>query len=328
MMNVLITGATGFIGSHLAEELHTKGHRIRCLVRKSSKLVWINHLPVEYVYGDLSDADFLRSAVNGMDYIYHLAGLTKAKTKKEYFDGNHIATRNLLEAVLAVKPPLKRFVYMSSQTAVGPSTEETPVDEQTPCHPITTYGLSKLEAEHECLRHVNTIPITIVRPPAVYGPRDKDVFEFFKAMNKGMQPMIGFNTKLVNLIHVTDLVKGTVLAGEHPSGIGQTYFISSERYYNWKEVGDVTAQIMKKSVLRLRIPEFAVYTIAAIAECFTLFSKKPALLNIEKARDIVQDAWICSIGKAKKELGYREEITLERGISETVNWYRNQGWLS
>src|SRR5947209_19331107 len=127
-----------------------------------------------------------------------------------------------------------------------------------------------MEAEKECLNKVGRLPITIVRPPAVYGPRDKDVFEFFKAVNNGLQPMIGLRTKTVSLIYVTDLVNGIILAGEHRAGVGKAYFISSERYYSWKEVGDVTTRIMQKKAIRIKIPVAVVYKIAAVTELFSM----------------------------------------------------------
>lgn len=327
MTRILITGATGFIGSHLAEALHAKKYQLRCLVRKTSDLKWIKDLPVEYVYGDLFDMDALRTAVRDVDAVYHLAGVTKAKTKAEYARGNHLATKNLLDAVLSDRPGLGRFVHVSTQAAVGPSLGGTPVDERTPFHPITTYGITKMEAERECLRLMDRLPITITRPPAVYGPRDKDVFEFFSAMSKGLQPMIGFNNKHVSLIHVKDLVDGIIAAGEHPKGAGQTYFISSERFYDWKTVGEITAKVMGRRALRLRIPEAGVYVIAGFSELFGLMSRKPVLLNFEKARDIVQNAWTCSIAKAQRELNFRESLSLEEGIRGTVAWYKSEGWL-
>ena len=326
-MRILITGANGFIGSHLAEALHNNGHELHCLVRKTSDLKWLKGVPVQYHYGDLFDQAALRTAVKDVDYVYHLAGVTKAKTKEEYFKGNQLATKNILEAVAEVNPKLKRFVHVSSQTAVGPNEPDKPVDETTPFHPITTYGMSKMEGEKECLRFMDKFPITITRPPAVYGPRDKDVFEFFNTMKKGLQPMIGFGKKYVSLIHVRDLAHGIILAGEHPKGVGQTYFISSERFYDWKEVGDVTSRVMNKRALRLHIPIWGVYVIGAFAEIFSRFSSKPALLNLEKVKDIIQDAWTCSIVKAQQEIGFKEKITLETGITETVAWYKEQGWL-
>ena len=326
-MRILITGATGFIGSHLAESLHGRGHELRCLIRQTSSLQWIKHLPIDFVVCDFFDDRALQEAVGGVDCIYHLAGVTKARTPEEYFRQNHIATRNLLRAAFDANPALKRFIFVSSQTAVGPSVDGIAVDEGTPFHPITTYGMSKMEAEKECLKLMDRLPITIVRAPAVYGPRDKDIFEFFNAMNRGLQPMIGFNNKTVSLIHVRDLVDVIILAGEHRNAAGQAYFISSERFYTWKEVGEITSRIMGKRVIRMRIPEFGVYAIAGFSELFGMVTRRAVLLNIEKARDIVQDAWTCSIEKARRELGFRETLALDEGIRNTVEWYREHGWL-
>ncbi len=325
-MRVLVTGATGFIGSHLAEKLHQKGYTIRCLVRKTSNLSSLSEVPVEYVYGDLFTETVLRDAVKGVEYIYHVAGITKARTREEYFRGNELATKNLLEAILTVQPPLKRFVHVSSQAAVGPSLNGS-IDETTPYHPITAYGESKMEAERDCTRVMDKIPITIVRPPAVYGPRDKDIFQFFNTMSKGLQPMIGFNKKDISLIYVKDLVDGIVLAGESEKSKGQIYFISSEKFYDWREVGDITAGIMGKKVLRIPIPELLVFFVAAISEFYSMISRKAVLINWEKAKDIVQDSWTCWIDKAKRDLGFKEAYTLEGGIKETVRWYKEKGWF-
>ncbi len=139
--------------------------------------------------------------------------------------------------------------------------------------------------------------------------------------------MIGLKPKYLSLIHAKSLVDGIILAGEHPAAIGQTYFISSERYYHWKEIGDLTSRIIGKSAFRFKIPESAVYVIGTFAEFFSWFSKKPALLNLEKVKDLIQDAWTCDISKAKKELGYTETIDLEAGIRNTVEWYQKQGWI-
>ncbi len=325
-MIVLVTGGTGFIGSHLVDLLLQKGYSIRCLVRKTSDLTWLNGLPIEFVHGDLFDSDALRKAVSGVDFVYHSAGLTKAKTKEDYYKGNAEGTRNILEAA-AGSSSLKRFIHISSQAAVGPSPSPAPIDETVKAHPITTYGKSKWKAEQECLRRMTNIPITICRPPAVYGPRDKDVFEFFHTMSKGLQPMVGFNHKFVSLVHVTDLVRGFVMAGESEKASGQTYFISSKEYYGWKEIGEVTRRVMGRSALRLRIPEAGVYTIAAFAELFASFSSKPALINFEKARDMVQNYWTCDASKARRDFGYEQQVSLEEGIRATVAWYREKGWL-
>jgi dihydroflavonol-4-reductase len=326
-LKALVTGATGFIGSHLVELLLKNGYAVRCLVRKTSDTRWLNGLAVEFVHGDLFTEDALQRAVHGVDYVYHSAGITKAKTQEEYFRGNAEGTTNILLATLQHNPRLKRFVHISSQAAVGPSPTQDPIAEDTPARPITTYGRSKWKAEEECMRFMDKLPITIVRPPVVYGPRDKDVFEFFNTMSKGLQPMVGFKEKLVSMIHVADLVRGFLMAGEHEKAVGQTYFLSSMRPYGWKEIGEVTRRVMNRRAMRIRIPGFGVFIIAAFAEFFSLFSSKAALINFEKAREMVQDYWTCDASKARREIGFEQNIPLEEGIADTVAWYRQQGWL-
>jgi nucleoside-diphosphate-sugar epimerase len=284
-------------------------------------------LPIELVYGDLFDMEALGKAVGGVDYVFHSAGLTKAKTSDEYYRANQEGTRNLLNAVLSKAPRIRRFVHISSQAAVGPSPTSAPITEEFPPNPLTTYGKSKLKAEEEVLEVASRMPVTICRPPAVYGPRDKDIFEFFNTYRKGLQPIVGFTEKYVSLVHVGDLVRGCVMAAESERATGQVYFISSERAYGWKEVGEVTRGAMGRGAIRVRIPEPLVYVISAFAEVGAKFSPKPALINLEKARDMVQDYWTCDSSKAAREFGYRQEISLEAGIRGTVEWYRKQGWL-
>lgn len=326
-MKALVTGGTGFVGSHLVDILLKKKYAVRCLIRKSSDTKWLNDKPIEFVYGDLFDEHALREAVSGVDYIYHSAGVTKAKKKEEYYRANATGTKNILEATLKHNQKLKRFIHISSQAAVGPSETRTPITEERPANPLTTYGKSKWNAEEECHRLMDKFPITIVRPPVVYGERDKDVFEFFNTYKKGLQPMVGFSEKLVSMIHVVDLVRGIVLAGESEKTTGQTYFITSLRQYGWEEIGEATRKAMNKGALRIRLPEFAIYIIAAFAEFFSLFSPKPALINLEKARDMVQNYWTCDPSKAKRDFGFEQEISLEEGIRRTVEWYAEMKWL-
>jgi nucleoside-diphosphate-sugar epimerase len=323
----LVTGATGFIGSHLVDLLLKQKYAVRVLLRKTSDTVWLQGLPIDYVYGDLFDRDALRQAVAGVDYVFHSAGVTKAKTAEEYFRGNTEGVLNMLDAVSHHNPGLKRFIQISSGTAAGPSPGISSITEETTPRPITTYGQSKLKAEQLCAERQGTIPITILRPPAVYGPRDKDIYEFFKTMSKGLQPMVGLKEKFVSLIHVGDLVRGFVMAAESEKALGQTYFISSSKVYGWREIGEVTRRVLGKSAFRIKIPEAGVYAIAAVSEFFGLFSKKPVLINLEKARDMVQDYWTFDSSKAQRDFGYAQEIPLEEGVRNTVEWYRGKGWL-
>jgi dihydroflavonol-4-reductase len=326
-LKALVTGATGFIGSHLVELLLKKNVSVRVLLRRSSDTKWLNGLPVELEYGDLFDQEALRRAVAGVDYVYHSAGVTKARTKEEYFRGNTTGTANILQATASYNPTVKRFVQISSGTAAGPSHGMDPITEDAPCRPITTYGLSKRAAEEACEAKMNILPITIVRPPAVYGPRDKDVFEFFNTMSKGLQPMVGMKEKYVSLIHVRDLVRGFEMAATSPNTVGKTYFVTSKELYDWKQIGEVTRNVLGRGALRLRIPEFGVYCIAAVAEVLSKFSSKPALINFEKAKDMVQDYWTFSPVKAEKDFGFVQQMSLEAGIKNTIEWYKEQGWL-
>ncbi|NOY05919.1 MAG: NAD-dependent epimerase/dehydratase family protein [Chlorobi bacterium] len=328
-MKIAITGATGFIGSTLVDALLQRGDSLRCLVRSTSNLRWLEDKNVELVYGSLSDEKSLHELVDGVDMVYHIAGVVKSKTKEGYYRGNVYSTENLLNACLEVNPGLSRFVHISSLTAVGPSPgPDQPVNEETPPHPITTYGKSKLEAEKRVLAAADKLPVTIVRPPAVYGPRDTEILIFFKAVQTGLQTMIGFNQKLVSLIHVDDLVRGIILAGESPAAVGETYFISSETFYNWKDVGDITARALgKHRLVRIPVPHAVVYAIAFVAELFSYFRKQPATLNLEKARDLVQSYWTCDTAKASRDLGYHQAVSIEEGVEKTVRWYREQGWI-
>ncbi len=326
-MIALVTGASGFIGSHLVELLLKKNSQVRCLLRKTSSKKWLEDLPVEFVYGDLFTMDALRDAVSSVDYVYHSAGLTKARTREEYERGNTLGTRNLLDAVLDRNPNVKRFVQISSGAAAGPSPSKAPINEANAPHPITTYGRTKWEAELECLKEAARIPITIVRPPVVYGPRDKDVFEFFHTMSKGLQPMSGLHEKYVSIIHVTDLVRGFVMAAESEKAAGQTYFLTSTSVHGWREIGDLTKKALGRPAVRVKIPEFGIYTVAAFAELFARLSRKPALINFEKARDMVQDYWTSDPSKAKRDFGFEQQISLEDGIRDTIAWYKQEKWL-
>lgn len=349
----LVTGATGFIGSWLAQKLLQKGYKVRALVRESSNRANLEGLDIEYVTANYKDVESLKKAVAGVDYIYHVAGVTMAWTEMEYLEGNVRATENLLKATYEANPSVKRFLHVSSLTAVGPSpSPDKPVDETTIGKPITMYGRTKNITEQACLRYIYSptsenptkLAITIVRPPAVYGPRDQDILEFFKAVNKGIMPVIS-GKKLISLIHVSDLVDGIIMAAEAPytkvqpyqmsssaaaasATLAQyTYFISSDKFYTWEEIGEAVKKALGKSAFKLPIPTGLVNIIATISEMTGKSGKTPPPFNKEKAVDAVQNYWICSIAKAKKELGFKEKISLDQGIKETADWYKSKGWL-
>lgn len=323
----VVTGANGFVGSHLVDLLLSKNYRVRCLVRKSSNLRWLEGKNVEIYDTGLFDKEGIRKAFKDAEYIYHVAGVVKSKTKEGYFKGNVDTTRNLLEVALENSKTIKRFLVVSSQTVTGPSTKDKPVDETTECKPITTYGKSKLEEEKLVMSFKNKLPVTICRAPAVYGERDTEIFIYFNTFNKGLTTTIGFNKKELSLIHAIDLVEGFYLAATSDKAVGEIYFIGSEKFYSWEEINSITSKILNKKPIIVKVPHFLVYTIAAIAQFFALFSSKPATLNIEKAKDITQQYWTCNTSKAIRDLGYRQKISIEEGIWRTCDWYKQMKWL-
>jgi nucleoside-diphosphate-sugar epimerase len=323
----VITGANGFVGSHLVDLLLEKNFKVRCITRKSSNLRWLNGKNIEIHNCGLFDKEGLKKAFKDAEYIFHVAGVVKSKKPEGYFKGNVDTTKFLLQTALEFRENIKRFLIVSSFTATGPSQPGKHVTEETECHPITTYGRSKLEEEKTAESFMDKLPITICRAPAVYGERDTEILIFFKTFKKGLMTTIGFNRKEISLIHVSDLVNGLYLAAINTKSINEIYFISSENYYTWEEVGDVTSKIMKKRPLKVKVPHFMVFTIAAVAQFFALFSSKPATLNIEKARDITQTSWTCDTSKAVRDLGYHQKISLEEGIRRTVEWYEKMKWL-
>jgi dihydroflavonol-4-reductase len=323
----LVTGANGFVGSHLVDNLLSKGLKVRCLVRKSSNLKWLDKKDVKIYDTGLFDIDGIRKAFNDVNYIFHVAGVVKSKTKDGYFRGNVDTTRNLLEVALENSSAIKRFLVVSSQTVSGPSTEGNPVNENTECNPITTYGKSKLEEEKLVLSYKDKLPITICRAPAVYGERDTEIFIYFQTFSKGLTTTIGFNKKELSLIHALDLVEGFYLAAMSEKAKGEIYFIGSEKYYTWQEINSITSKTLNKKPIIIQVPHFLVYTIAAVAQFFAMFSSRPATLNIEKAKDITQQYWTCDTSKAIRELGFRQNVSIEEGIKRTCDWYKQMKWI-
>jgi len=275
----------------------------------------------------LFDKDGLRKALKDVNYIYHVAGVVKSKTKEGYFKGNVETTRNLLDIALENASTIKRFLVVSSQTVSGPSAEGNPVNEETECNPITTYGQSKLAEEKLVLSYKDKLPITICRAPAVYGERDTEIFIYFQTFSKGLTTTIGFDKKELSLIHAIDLAEGFYLAAMSEKAKGGIYFISSEKFYTWQEINSITSKVLNKKPIIIKVPHFLVYTIASFAQFFAMFSKKSATLNIEKAKDITQQYWTCNTSKAIKDLGYKQNILLEDGIRRTCDWYKEMKWI-
>jgi nucleoside-diphosphate-sugar epimerase len=326
-LTAVVTGASGFVGSHLVDILLEKNYNVRCIVRKTSNLKWLKGKDVELITCELIDKEGLRKIFDGADYIYHVAGIVKSKKPEGYFAGNVETTKALLDVALEFKNNIKRFLIVSSATASGPSFLNEPVREDLPCKPITTYGRSKYAQEELAKTYMDRLPITVCKVAAVYGERDTEIFIFFKTFSKGLMTTIGLNDKQVSLLHVADVVRGLYMGATSDKAEGQTYFITSEKYYTWKEVGNATSKVMNKKPFKVKVPHFIVYIIAAIAQFFSIFSSKAATLNIEKAKDITRPAWISDYRKAYNDFGFKQEISLEEGIKRTVDWYKKTKWI-
>lgn len=325
-MKIAITGATGFIGSHLTECLLARGHELACLVRDPARARWIEGLPVRVVPGDLESPAALSSLVAGQDVVVHTAGLTKARTLEEFVSVNVEGTGRLLAAIRAHAPRVRRFVFFSSQAAMGPSPDSAPLTEDAEQRPLSPYGVSKSLAEKSLRENRDSLPMTVIRPPAVYGPRDRDVFAFFQLMQHGIEPILG-GTHLVSVVYVKNLVHGVALAIERPLGSYRSYFFTDGGAPSWTELLDMMARALGKKPLRIRVPLVAAAAVAGFAGMWAAVMGRPALLSRDKFAEMRPRYNVVSDQRARTELGYRPAFTTEQGIEETVRWYRAQGWL-
>jgi len=327
-MEVLVTGATGFIGSFVAEYFASKGYSVRCTVRRTSNLRWVENKGFKLYYSNFDTPESLREAVEGVELVLHIAGTIAAKDYNGYLKGNRDSTYNLLRACEMFNPKIRKFLYVSSLTAVGPAKSlSEPVDETSECVPITKYGQSKLEGEKEVLNFKNLFPVTIVRLPAIYGPRDTALLDMFKVVYKGIAPLVGFNKKYLSLLYCDDAVEGIYLAATSSNSSGEIFFITSEVFYTWEELIDCMIEVSGRNALKVRIPEFLVYTAGFISEMFGKMNGKVPVFNVEKARDFVQDYWICSPQKAISKLGFRQKVQPKDGFKVTFEWYLKNGWI-
>ena len=328
-----VTGATGFVGSHLAEALVARGvQEVRCLVRSSPK--WLQPaldagLPITLVRGDLFSTDAIREALQGADAVYHVAGMTRASAQAELDRANVEGTEALLESVRASCPQAREIVVTSSLEAMGPNRvrpdgSAVPATESDTPHPVSMYGRSKARMEAVVRDQFGDLDATIVRPPAVYGPREADIFEMIRGASRGLFPIVGDGrAERLSLVHVRDVVAGMVGAA---SVRGETFFVGSERGYSWTEVGDAMRSSLGRPVLTLPVPRGAMGAAGAVSEFVGRLRGALPPLTRDKA-EAARHAWVCSVEKAQDRFGYAQTVSLADGMAETVAWYRDAGWL-
>lgn len=326
-MKALVTGSTGFVGSHLVEELLREGFDVTCLLRPASRAGSIEHLPVTTRTASLHDPAALADAVDGMDYLFHVAGLTRARTAAEYRRANTDTTIHLLTAAQRRGASLQRFVYVSSLAAAGPTPGTTPLDEDAAPRPIGNYGASKLAAEQAVFEQADRMPVTVVRPPVVYGSRDPNTIVMFKtAQRLRIIPVIGSPTNRISMVHVSDLARGIRLAATTPAGGGRGYFISGGDH----SVGDIAAGIAAALRLKVRavpVSPFIARLIGEWGELVWSVTGRPQLISRRKIQHALQPRWTCSAARAEREMGYRPEVQLAEGLARTARWYADQGWI-
>ncbi len=320
---ILVTGATGFIGSHLVERLVAQGLPVRCLVRRTSSVRSLPLAAVELAYGDLAGDRGIAEAMRGIDAVIHLAGTTKARNISDYYAGNAAATANLLRAAGGVR----RLVHVSSMAAAGPSADRKPLaEEDEPC-PVSHYGRSKLAAEEAVRKSAVRERTVIVRPPVVYGPRDTDVFQVIRGVARGWMVRIGGVERRFSLIYVRDLVDGLLAAGSRPDAAGKVYYLAHPAPATWEEFGAAAARVMGRAARTLTVPETAARALGMCAEWWTHLSGKPGILSRDKVTEACCPGWVCDTGRACRELGFRASTGLEEGLRRTIDWYREAGWL-
>lgn len=327
---VFLTGGTGFVGSWVAEELLARGLRVRALVRSDPK--WLAGLPVQTVRGDLFDAEALAEGTRDAAYVVHVAGLTRARTQEELDRANVRGTLNLLDAVDRGAPHVRRVLVTSSLEAHGPNRVlpgGTPVAavESDPLRPISMYGRSKQRMEAALASDYPDLPITVVRPPAVYGPREADLFEMVQAAQKGLFAVVGRDdVPRLSLVHARDLARGMVDVLLSDRSAGEAYFVSSAQAYTWAEVRAALEAALGRSTRQLTLPAPLVALAGTAAQAWGRVSGTLPPLTRDKAI-AARHAWTCDTSKAQKHAGYRPTVSLEAGWAETVAWYREEGWL-
>lgn len=320
-MKALVTGAAGFIGSYLAEALLMRGYEVTCIVRGTSDLKWIEHLDLKYISCDLADVDYCADRVQGFDYIFHLAGLTKARSEREFFSANAECTGKLAKIAAKGNSGLRRFVYVSSLAAAGPCNDGVPLREDCEPKPVSFYGKSKLEGENAVLRYRGQMPVTIIRPSAVYGPRDSDFLVMFRMVKNGIFPYWG--EAFYSMIYVEDLVDGIIMSAENNEAVDETFFLSDEMVYTNGDVIKAMSAALETKPFKIRLPLSLIPFFAFLGEKFN----KKSIINSDKMREIRFSNWTCDVGKAKSELGFSSKTTLTEGVKWTADWYKIHRWL-
>ncbi|MFB0566681.1 MAG: NAD-dependent epimerase/dehydratase family protein [Candidatus Aminicenantaceae bacterium] len=322
-LKALVTGASGFIGSHLVETLVERNWKVTCFVRKESRTDFLKNLPLTIFVGHAENSESLKRAVDKQDYIFHLAGRIMSASRKTYELANYLLTKNLLEACLIKNSGLKRFVFVSSVSAAGPSLPGYYSDESQPCAPNSEYGRTKLKAEEEVKKYWHSIPATIIRPPNVYGPRQQQTELLIKLIRKRIVLSLKERGESTSLIYVKDLVEALIQAALSPTTRNQVYYVTDGKGHSWRDIIFTLKKYILGNSLYLPFPEYLISLLAWFLDLL----KRARIIKLpfgQKAwRAMVKTPWLFSSLKAEKDFGFRSRYALDDGIRATVNYYNS-----
>jgi nucleoside-diphosphate-sugar epimerase len=328
-MTILVTGGSGFLGSHIIEQLSEAGRKVRALVRRSSDTRFLRTLAnVELVDGAVDDRASLDRAVLGVTAVVHSAGLVKARNLDEFMRVNALGTENLLEACLPLGDSLKRFVQVSSITVGGPSDSSgNPVSVEAPPRPVTDYGRSKLAAERAVLAKKDRLKITIIRPPAIYGPRDREILAFFKSIKLGVLPLLGSPLSKLSMTYGPDCARACIRAIDAEVPSGSTFAVDDGAVHTMAElISEAESAMGKRAFLRVPLPRRFVEGAAFMSESYGRLTNRAMMLTRDKCNELF-DQWVCDGSKARSDLGLSAHVSFAQGVKQTVDWYRAAGWL-
>ena len=331
-MKILITGASGFIGSFIVEEALKRGFETWAAMRKSSSKAYLQDERIKFIELNLNSKEQLVEQLRGkdFDYVVHAAGVTKCLNKADFHRINTEGTKNLVEALIELKMPLKRFVFVSSLSVFGAIKEKMPYDEiretDTP-QPNTAYGRSKLEAEQYLDSVGSRIPYIILRPTGVYGPKEKDYFIMAKSIKQHSDFAVGYQRQDITFVYVTDVVQAIFLALEKGEN-GRKYFLSDGEVYQSTTFSDlIHEELGRPWWIRMTAPVWVLRIVTFFGEYVGRLTGKVTALNNDKYNILKQRNWRCDIEPARKELGYDPKVQLAEGVKTTIKWYKDNGWL-
>jgi nucleoside-diphosphate-sugar epimerase len=301
------------------------GARVRALVRSTSDVRHLDSRKAEQIEGHLGEEGIPDGALTDVDLVLHLAALTRARDEGEFGDVNVGGTRRLLEAA-RLAGNVRKFVYVSSLAAVGPARDGRPVQPQDEPRPLTAYGRTKLAGERACQDLDGAFDVVILRPPAVYGPRDRDLLTFFRMAGRGLLPVPTGPVRTLQMVHVSDLVRAILLAGAGPAARG-IYHVAEEQAYSWHEVMELMAGAVGRQGYIVPLPQRALRAAGALSGALGRLTGTTPIFDRDKARELLAPGWLCETAGAARDFGFRASIPLARGLKETAAWYRGRGWL-